>query len=99
MKHAFANKRIQSLLRHNLDGSSEKFLQVDNQARRKPRAGDGTCVNQEVDVTLRARLTPDHGTEHTNIRGAMLGCDPENFDALRPDQLSGIEQLFHSFIS
>jgi hypothetical protein len=29
----------------------------------------------------------------------MLGCDPENFGALRPDQLSGIEQLFHLSIS
>ncbi len=99
MKDTVADQRIQPLLRHDLDGSSEKILKIDNQAGRKPGAGDGACVYQEVHVALRARLTPGHGTEHTNVRGAMLGCDSENFGALRPDQLSGIEQLFHLSIS
>ena len=89
------NQRIQSFLGHNLHGSSEKLLKVDNQAGWKPGACNGAYVNQEVHIALGPRLTSGHGTEHTNIPRTMLRCNPENLVAFRPDKLSRIQQLFH----
>ena len=38
-------------------------------------------VHEEVDITVRARLSAGHGSEHTDIAGAMPPGDGQDFVA------------------
>jgi hypothetical protein len=64
-----------------VDLSAKQGFQVDLKLRVVEQAPAELEVHEDVDVTVRTRLSPGHGSEHTDIAGAMTLGDGQDLVA------------------
>jgi len=67
--------------RDHVDLSAKQRFQVDLELRVVEQAPAELEVHEDVDGTVRARLTPGHGSEHTDVAGAMALSDGQDLVA------------------
>jgi hypothetical protein len=61
-----------------VDFSAKQRFQVDLELGMVEEAPAGLEVHQNVDVTIRARLSAGHGSKHSDVAGAVLPSDGED---------------------
>ena len=64
-----------------VDLSAKQGFQVDLKLRVVEQAPAELEVHEDVDVTVRTRLSPGHGSEHADIAGAMTLGDGQDLVA------------------
>lgn len=64
-----------------VDLSTKQGFQVDLELRMVEQTSAELEVHEDVDVTVRACLSPGHGSEHTDIAGAMTLGDGQDLVA------------------
>jgi hypothetical protein len=62
-----------------VDLSAKQSFQVNLELGMVEEAPAELEVHEDVDVTVRARLSAGHGSEHSDVAGAMLPSDGEDF--------------------
>ena len=65
-----------------VDFSAEQCFQVNLELGMIEEAPSGLEVHEDVDVTVRARLSAGHGSEHADVAGAVLPSDGEDLLAV-----------------
>ena len=87
MKHAVPDQWVKRALLSDVYLTAQFFFQVDQQPPGEPRRRTRTGIDQQIQVAVRACVTPRKGTEHTHTLNAVLGRDGENRGAFVLAQL------------
>jgi hypothetical protein len=82
MKHAVSNQRMKRTLFSQVNSSTQLLFQIGQQSFWKPRRRTRASLDQQIEVTIQAGVTPRKGTEDTNALNTMLCRDGQNFAAL-----------------
>jgi len=64
-----------------VDPSAKQRFQIDLELGMVEQAPAELEVHEDVDITVRARLSPGHGSEHTDVAGAMALSDGQDLVA------------------
>ena len=70
-QHVVAQVGIERLFRDDLDSPAQKVFKVEDETRRKPRAGGWTGIDEKVDITFGPGVATCDGAKDPDIVGAM----------------------------
>src|SRR5919109_753705 len=70
-QHVVAQVGIERLFRDDLDSPAQKVFKVEDETRRKPRAGGWTGIDEKVDITLGPSVAACDRAKDPDIVGAM----------------------------
>jgi len=78
MKHAVTDEWMKRALFSDVHSPAQFFFQIDQQPPREPRRRARTGLDQQVEITVLARVTSREGTEHTHTLNAVSGRDGQD---------------------
>jgi hypothetical protein len=78
LEDTIAKARTKPPRSDHVDLSAKQCFQVDLELGMVEEAPAELEVHEDVDVTVRARLAAGHGSEHSDVAGAVLPSDGED---------------------
>lgn len=76
MEDAITKARTKSPRSDHVDLSAEQCFQINLELGMVEEATAELEVHEDVDVTIRARLSAGHGSEHSDVAGAVSPAGP-----------------------